>query len=68
MVLQLRSFHERMADQGRRIVAAVEALEAVSASYALVGGHAVSFYVRPRVTVDEHFGRISGLALHRPGD
>ncbi|MCI0586168.1 MAG: nucleotidyl transferase AbiEii/AbiGii toxin family protein [Planctomycetes bacterium] len=54
-MLRVRHFRERMAEHGRVIASAVEAFEEVSASYALAGGHAVSLYTKPRVTVDADF-------------
>jgi len=44
-----------MEEQRERLEAAIGLFESVSATYALTGGHAVSLYSRPRVTVDVDF-------------
>ena len=52
---ELRFFWDYMAEQVDRIRRVVALLERRKVRYALVGGHAVSFHARPRVTVDVDF-------------
>jgi hypothetical protein len=64
-VRELRFFWDYMSEQTARIRRVVELLRRRRVSYALVGGHAVSYHWKPRLTVDVDFlvpGRaIAGL-------
>jgi Nucleotidyl transferase AbiEii toxin, Type IV TA system len=54
-VAELRFFWDYMNEQADRIRRAVSALNDLGAEFALIGGHAVSYHIRPRVTVDVDF-------------
>ena len=55
MVVAVRLFGELMDEQLEVLDRVGRLLERVGARWALVGGHAVSAYVRPRLTVDVDF-------------
>ena len=50
-----RLFWDYMSEQVDRIRRVVGVLDALGVKYALIGGHAVSYHWRPRVTVDVDF-------------
>jgi hypothetical protein len=54
-VAELKFFGDYMSEQSDRIRRVVSALESLGVQYALIGGHAVSYHLRPRVTVDVDF-------------
>jgi hypothetical protein len=54
-VAELRFFWDHMNEQAERIRRVVRALDGLGGEFALMGGHAVSYHLRPRVTVDVDF-------------
>jgi hypothetical protein len=63
-VREVRFFWEYMTEQTDRIRRVVDLLRRNRVRYALVGGHAVSFHTRPRVTVGVDF-LVSSRSLRR---
>jgi hypothetical protein len=55
IVAELKFYWDHMSEQSDRIRRVVSALEGLGARFALIGGHAVSYHLRPRVTVDVDF-------------
>lgn len=51
----LKLFWDYMLEHVERIRRIVEMLDRLHVKYALIGGHAVSFHARPRVTIDVDF-------------
>ena len=54
-VAELKFFWDYMAEHVDRIRRVVALLERLRVNYAVIGGHAVSFHARPRLTVDIDF-------------
>jgi hypothetical protein len=54
-VAELKFFWDYMTEHVDRIRRVVELLDRLRVTYALIGGHAVSFHARPRLTVDIDF-------------
>src|SRR2546425_971997 len=54
-VAELKLFWDYMTEHLDRIRRVVELLDRLHVRYAVIGGHAVSFHARPRLTVDVDF-------------